>query len=803
MTQVSSNTIAFDQIFFRVKEFVQKDIQNSFLSKNDRIEEYNRLLFEIQETIARPSTKYIPFIKGEPPFSEKVNNFSSKLAEDLNSIARQLDYINAKTVNSYNLFSKEVENEKRYSERIASKVKILQMYSRSPSNDIIYSGDSFDNYDQIDVGRIRAKFNPLISDGVMTLPIGSKRKWNVSKLSVLPSNGFLGNNHQVVKASTPEGDTYEYVFMKNTGISRIGPIIDSNPLTYFEYDAISLSQYKDSLGSVNLISENEFCYISDGKLATNVPQGQLINWSNHNISSDPLKLIVSMDGSNKDAMSNSVEVIPYFGSCDYVKITEVQVTDSSGTKEQILKEPIYIGSNMLPLNMDSSKNYFYNKATIRYPERKTANVRITIEQPDSKNVQIKHLYWKPNYPANTLSNSPFVGLNRFNPDALNRDIYEEVQYDVTKLIPSISNPNQFKKTGLGSISSFKIQVKKKAITYNKWAISFNINGTASYFYGFSDDVDIDEIDYVVTEQLPNSPAYSYDVTILNVNSKIISGENVALVIGGETVSIDDVIKVTNQTQTNSNGLYKVVKVGSASEPWQLDRILYIDWTNDLIFGELDKNPKYFDSEESGQVYLDAVTAYINSLENNSMTVLQTGGQVQITNPKIAYYTRQVAARNESINVPLIAQYEVYPAQRMAIGLRDITVSHEKYANQAEVISTPFLYDTPIEALMLSVESDIDNTFLDKINFNYYVSLEDGPWFRISPLELDNRGIAEVFAFNQNIPEDFKLPGVAYLNYPEVPLNIKKAAVRIEMLKDKNTNITPSVYSYQLIAKVKR
>lgn len=804
MVQVSPNTIAFDQIFFRVKEFVQKDIKNSFISNTEKVEEYNKLLNEIQDTIARPSVKYNPFIKGEPPNSSKINTFSIRLSEDFNSIAKQLDYINAKTINVFNLFTKEVENEKRYSERIASKVKILQMYSRSSSNDVIYYGDSFDNYDQIDIAKIKKRLNPLIINGTMTLPIESKRTWGISKTSILPSNGFSGNSHQVIKTNTAEGNIYEFVSNKSQGINRLSSITDSNPLTYFEYEAINVEKntlFTTVVGQVT-ISENEFCYISDKKVNTNVPEGQTINWSNHN-TSNPLRLILSFDARSAEAMSNCIDITPYFASCNYVKVVELYITDSSGVKEQILKEPIYIGSTMIPVNLQISKNYFYNMATIRYPERKTQNIQIIFEQPDYKDIEIQHLYWKPNYQEGTTSNSPFVGLKRFNPDSLNRDIYEEVQYDIRQLLPPISNPTRFKKMGLYTIPAYKVEVKKKPITYEKWAISFKINNAEAYFYDFSEDVDDSLVDYVVTEQLPNNAAYSYSYNLLKVNSKIISGENAALVIGGNTVAIGDTIKVTNQNDVKSNGFYKVKKVGSASEAWQLDRIVYVDWTYDLVFGQTDKNPKYFDLEENGTQYLDAIKAYIGSLTNGSMTIRGSGVTVNISDPKIGFYSRTTTPSLESISVPLISQYELYNAKRMAIGIRDISISHEKYASQAEIVSKPFSYDIPIEALMLSVDSNIDNSFLDKINFNYYVSLNGGSWFRISPLELDNRGIAEVFAINQNVPEDFKLPGVAYLNYPEVPLSINNVSVKIEMLKDKNINITPEVYAYQLIAKVKR
>jgi hypothetical protein len=48
-----------------------------------------------------------------------------------------------------------------------------------------------------------------------------------------------------------------------------------------------------------------------------------------------------------------------------------------------------------------------------------------------------------------------------------------------------------------------------------------------------------------------------------------------------------------------------------------------------------------------------------------------------------------------------------------------------------------------------------------------------------------------------------LPGVGYQNFPKVPSEIKSILVKIKMLKDPNTNVVPTVYSYTLAAKVKK
>ena len=49
----------------------------------------------------------------------------------------------------------------------------------------------------------------------------------------------------------------------------------------------------------------------------------------------------------------------------------------------------------------------------------------------------------------------------------------------------------------------------------------------------------------------------------------------------------------------------------------------------------------------------------------------------------------------------------------------------------------------------------------------------------------------------------RLSGGSYLNYPTVPKEVKNILVKIKIVKKNRINFTPSIYSYQLIAKVKR
>jgi len=86
--------------------------------------------------------------------------------------------------------------------------------------------------------------------------------------------------------------------------------------------------------------------------------------------------------------------------------------------------------------------------------------------------------------------------------------------------------------------------------------------------------------------------------------------------------------------------------------------------------------------------------------------------------------------------------------------------------------------------------------------SYYISIDDAAtWLPISPVENPfNSEVPEIYAFNQNVSSELRLPGVAYLD-PQNSVN--SIRVRIVFKKPYNVNGTPLVNYYQLAAKVKR
>ena len=815
MAQVSSNLMAYDQIFLKIRDFMILEKTNSFKTNEERIEKYNQLLSEIYQGISGPMTKFDPYIKGEPPISSKINKFSKDLANDMNVIAEHVDYLVAKTINTFNLFSTEIENEKRYAERIASKAKILQMYTQSPSNDVVYLGDSFDNADQVDFNRVKINFNPHIYNGSFSLPIVKSRLWSPNRVSITSSDGFMGNNHQVIRSTSSDGtSSYRYIFESNPTISSVAGIIDSNPLTYFEYEALNVDRDSGPVNK-NTVSDNEFSYVTGTRSDVTQGAGSLTNWSNYDLTK-PLVLTVVME-SNVATNANSIDIVPYFGSSNFVKVNQIRIFKEDGTSEDILDKAIFIGLSFAPLTIESAQNYFYNKATVKFSERKILKVEVIFEQDSIQDIDIKHLYWKPNYPQDEETESPFYGLSRFNPDVLSRDIYEEVTYNKDIIIPPLHQPNKFK-ANTNNPGSIKVTLKKKPVVYNAYIITFDVDGEKVYFQNWTTDLN-DPDRYIQWKVSPDfeAPLNADDPRpVKYFQSESDANQDYQSVISFIN-GIKQPISTTGTVSSVAGAGPWTATITGMTDVQLLEVGAYITATDGTgkLFGGTPQSVRVSEITSSTSIKYTVtggtppVPGTVTGISRTNFVSISSSSfptaseLLNIINPAVEYITHTGVGRTLEPVVPITAETEMYRAKRLAIGIRDISVSYETYADQAEIVSTPYLFDAPVEAIMLSVETNIDNTFSNKININYYISADGSNWMKISPVQLDTQGIAEVIAFNKNIPDTYQIPGVAYLNSPKVPNIVNKIYVKIEMIKNKNTNITPLIYSYELIAKVKK
>jgi hypothetical protein len=164
MAQLSPYTSIFDHVATALFELIDNFNKGKYLTKQEVLEDFNKVINDAYKNIDTISSKLQLVSKGEPPSSEKMNKFFSTLKNDINISGKQLDYLLAKAISVFNMFTSEIENEKKYSQRIFSKAKVLQMYSQSPAEDLVYIGDSFDNQDYMDFVKMSKTENPLVTN---------------------------------------------------------------------------------------------------------------------------------------------------------------------------------------------------------------------------------------------------------------------------------------------------------------------------------------------------------------------------------------------------------------------------------------------------------------------------------------------------------------------------------------------------------------------------------------------------------------------------------------------------------------
>ena len=710
-------------------------------------------------------TQFDPYIKGEPPVSAKFNRFTRDYSSDLNIIAKQLDYLTAKTITSFNLMTSEVEQENSFIQRIKNKVKVLQMYSNSPANDLFYVGNSFDNSDYVDFSRIsNSSLMPLINNGQMTLSTKSTSIWSIRRVYVDEnnSNGYIGNNHAAYQFPGEELN-YRY-FFKDYPLSRnLSGISDGNPLSFFEYEQIHVNEKPQN-------SRNfEFNYSVPG--GANQPTTYK-DWSTFSADGKlRLTLVIENDSMDK---ANYINITPYFGSNGYISkdvvVSKIEITNNKDEVENILKNPIYISSGFIPSSLDVSKNFYYREAKVKFSERKIKFIKIYFEQENYTETKVKHVYFKPyirQYISNTsnlINYNPYYNQERFNPEQplLSSDYgyssipWSEKIYNISQIVPLYNQPNIFK-SETGNTSALSVTLKRDIPVKTGWSVeALGSDGKVYYITNqFRSYFDYD------VQATPRYGLTGYDTITATTLGAYITSK----LPSGETGSAEGWI--SNTTETN-NG----VEVSEA------ERI-----ANEIVawFNQTSQSATKAQKYTKFGFVLDSVRA-------------------------VQRDTTTTKKQTKTFNVDLQRQYEMLDAKRKSISIRDINIGYEEYLDKAEMVSRAFDFKSAIEYLTLSSDvgysGELNSSDINKY-IKYYISLDGGSWIEISPIENSSSQTKEVLAFNQNIENTFKIPGIEYYNSPTIPEDPKSVSVKIEIQKPNGENITPIIYSYKLGVKVKQ
>lgn len=363
-----------------------------------------------------------------------------------------------------------------------------------------------------------------------TLQFESSSPWNPKSISIIEnkSNGFMGNNHAAYVKDDIDSN-YKYSYQDNPSAGLLQNVIDSNPLTYFEYESVRINKSDTvSRGA----KEYEFLYSYEEK-TENSTTTKYKSWANENQIS-PLNLVLSLK-SDKPQKANHISITPFWGTDQNpnaeIKIARVVAIDSTAKEIDLIDEPIYVGSSLIPSTLESSKNYFYDKIKLVFPEVTTSEIHVYMEQSYSGNIKVKHMYWKPLPSSGRLS-----ALNtqtRFDPSALSSLGFSEIQYNTHDLVPPITRPNTYKEQSDLSVKQLNITYKdqEKADTYvinfkRQVGSSLVKNYYTNSFTGF-ETVEKQQEKAATTDMSLSWKAESRDAAIRvkdYIESKISSGE---------------------------------------------------------------------------------------------------------------------------------------------------------------------------------------------------------------------------------------------------------------------------------------
>jgi len=428
-------------------------------------------------------------------------------------------------------------------------------------------------------------------------------------------------------------------------------------------------------------------------------------------------------------------------------VSKVEIVNDRDQVENILQDPIYIGSTFIPPSIEAANRFYIKDAKLYFSERRVKRINISFQQFNANPISIKHLYFSPD-PTRSQS-TPYANQTRFNPDAptVTANLqypsipWSNITYNVSDLVPNINQPNLFK--------SEVFNTKSIDVTLSRQIP--NATGTCIKVRG------LDGIYYRITGNF-------YD----NFNSEI--------------------KQFTRYSTLNNQNLSQYISSAAVSSTENVSRpYLWIDGTNSDI--------------------QDIIDWFGNSTQATSVQKYQKFN-LDPTFPaqRETINTSDTKLDSRRFPIQLVRQYEMLNGQRRSIGIRDINVGYEKFNDRSEMVSRRYDVSSEIEYMTISSEVDFSGTTSSTSAeaVKYYISLDDGlKWLPISSIENPFSNTPEVLAFNLNIDQNFKIPGVSYYSQPDIPNSIKSFLVKIELNKPTGSNITPIIYSYKVGVKVKQ
>lgn len=388
------SVLLYGQAVQLLDELKQAQSSGAIKDTVDLIQRLTEILTKFEDNAGKPLLQYEPVAETEPPDSAKSNRFWLAAERDITLLQQQVDVLRAATIFTHNLVTTEVMNAQNGNARLSNKLKTLQLYSNSFDSTIVTFGDSFKNFEFVDLDLVpQEERAALFSEGYVTLAQEGEMV-NLSEAAtvrILPtSNGFFGNNQEIEDPITapvdPDSGLAEYTYKSEMrDYSEITSMLDGEPDTWIEYERYHLTsaQRRQALNY-------NFTYLEDNDDGTT----DRVNWATRP-EGGVLRLGMEFDLHGVKVV-NSIDLTP-FGLEENVNypilIRQIQ-TSSNGTDWRgVHPTDVWVGTDVNLRTARVADNVVTNRALWSFEPRATRYVRVYIEQHNSIPVNVGHSYW--------------------------------------------------------------------------------------------------------------------------------------------------------------------------------------------------------------------------------------------------------------------------------------------------------------------------------------------------------------------------------------------------------------------------
>ncbi len=207
-------------------------------------------------------------------------------------------------------------------------------------------------------------------------------------------------------------------------------------------------------------------------------------------------------------------------------------------------------------------------------------------------------------------------------------------------------------------------------------------------------------------------------------------------------------------------------------------------------------------EDIGLVYYDRIIYQLDNAGNTLETRIKISEESVSDNIKDSLPGMYSVGQNTYISKNI----DVTRGWRYTIGVRDINIYSNTFAETSELISERFSLDKPIRAISLDVSEKIPAEILSLIKdrnnwIRYYISLNDVDWYPISPTSHRQVGTniipPKVYLINNSINPTIEI-NRGYIEMQDTPSNIRIKVLfsRPNDIEDANS-YTPILENYTL------